>query len=67
VSVVAQAYNSVFRYMEAVQGKELERMFREEGVIDEDDEEEPKPQVEPKTVSQHETPDGTSLAPPEHS
>jgi len=53
--------------MEAVQGKELERMFREEGVIDEDDEEEPKPQVEPKTVSQHETPDGTSLAPPEHS
>ncbi len=25
------------RFMEAVQGKELERMFREEGVIDEDD------------------------------
>lgn len=25
--------------MEAVQGKELERIFREEGVIDEDDDE----------------------------
>lgn len=28
------------RYKEAVQGKELERMFREEGVIDEEEEKE---------------------------
>lgn len=27
--------------MEAVQGKELERIFKEEGVIDEEDDEEP--------------------------
>lgn len=27
----------LYRFMEAVQGKELERIFREEGVIDEDD------------------------------
>lgn len=27
----------MFRYMEAVQGKELDRIFKEEGVIDEDD------------------------------
>nr|XP_033337683.1 zinc finger protein 62 homolog isoform X1 [Megalopta genalis] len=29
------------RYMEAVQGKELERIYKEEGVIDEEDDEEP--------------------------
>lgn len=27
------------RYMEAVQGKELERIYKEEGVIDEEDDE----------------------------
>lgn len=28
---------NLHRFMEAVQGKELERMFKEEGVIDEED------------------------------
>lgn len=31
---------TVYRYKEAVQGKELERIFREEGVIDEEEEKE---------------------------
>lgn len=28
---------NLYRFMEAVQGKELERIFKEEGVIDEED------------------------------
>jgi hypothetical protein len=48
--------------MEAVQGKELERIFREEGVIDEDEpEEEEEDEIEEKgTIGDHDGNDGKS-------
>lgn len=58
-------WNSTFcfaRFMEAVQGKELERIFREEGVIDEDEpEEEEEDEIEEKgTIGDHDGNDGKS-------
>ncbi|KAK3908891.1 Zinc finger protein 287 [Frankliniella fusca] len=58
------------RFMEAVQGKELERMFREEGVIDEDDDDAgkhnndisiPTPSSKDEVIGHLETPDGENL------
>ncbi|XP_075213479.1 uncharacterized protein LOC142319743 isoform X2 [Lycorma delicatula] len=59
------------RYKEAVQGKELERIFREEGVIDEDEEKEvedvttsEKPKIaemEQEVIGHLETQDGQNL------
>jgi hypothetical protein len=48
------------RFKEAVQGKELERIFREEGVIDEDEpEEEEEDEIEEKaTAGDHDGNDG---------
>jgi hypothetical protein len=48
------------RFREAVQGKELERIFREEGVIDEDEpEEEEEEEMEEKaTAVDHDGNDG---------
>jgi len=48
--------------MEAVQGKELERIFREEGVIDEDEpEEEEEDEIEEKgAIGDHDGNDGKS-------
>ncbi|XP_034231534.1 zinc finger protein 835-like [Thrips palmi] len=55
------------RFMEAVQGKELERIFREEGVIDEDDDEggkanmdssRPAQSTKDEVIGHLETPDG---------
>jgi len=63
--ILVAYWNSTFcfaRFMEAVQGKELERIFREEGVIDEDEpEEEEEDEVEEKgTIGDHEGNDGKS-------
>lgn len=33
---------NLHRFLEAVQGKELERIFKEEGVIDEEDNDDPE-------------------------
>lgn len=58
------------RFMEAVQGKELERIFREEGVIDEDDDDGGKanpdtalqaPSAKDEVIGHLETPDGENL------
>lgn len=60
------------RFMEAVQGKELERIFREEGVIDEDDDDSGKLNIEAslsgpaqsskdEVIGHLETPDGENL------
>jgi hypothetical protein len=50
------------RFKEAVQGKELERIFREEGVIDEDEpEEEDEDELEEKVnTGDHDGNDGKS-------
>jgi hypothetical protein len=50
------------RFREAVQGKELERIFREEGVIDEDEpEEEDEDEIEEKVNNgDHDGNDGKS-------
>jgi hypothetical protein len=54
--------NCIGRFREAVQGKELERIFREEGVIDEDEpEEEEEDEIEEKaTTGDHDGNDGKS-------
>lgn len=47
------------RFMEAVQGKELERIFKEEGVIDEEDDDEPEDDYDdPEERLKVPTPDG---------
>lgn len=63
--ILVAYWNGTFcfaRFMEAVQGKELERIFREEGVIDEDEpEEEEEDEIEEKgTIGDHDGNDGKS-------
>ena len=63
--ILVACWDSTFcfaRFMEAVQGKELERIFREEGVIDEDEpEEEEEDEIEEKgTIGDHDGNDGKS-------
>lgn len=49
----------VYRYKEAVQGKELDRIFREEGVLDE--EEDKEVMLQPETIYIEEQPAATSV------
>lgn len=44
--------------MEAVQGKELERIYKEEGVIDEEDDDEPDNLKDPEEQLNMSVPDG---------
>lgn len=46
------------RFLEAVQGKELERIFKEEGVIDEEDNEDSEVFDDPEDLLKTSTQDG---------
>lgn len=49
---------NLHRFLEAVQGKELERIFKEEGVIDEEDNEDSEVFDDPEDLLKNSTQDG---------